>query len=351
MKDYLFVLGRDPELSLAEIESYLQSRKYDFRVKEYNKKIALVSINNLNEKIINELGGTVKIAEVFNIKDLDYNQDSIKIGFSIYGNKNLKETQEAVKKYLKEQKIKVIIKKPKQGEFFSPSENKKDFIEFVIYNNYIARTILVSNPLEYIKRDSKPYFDRLKITSIRLTKILITLSGIKENEDLLDPFCGTGTIMQEALLMGINSYGIEKDFKTYEGCKQNLKWLEKNYKIKNKYDIFYGDAREASKFIKKVDCIVTEPYLGPFLTRIPDEDKANHIKNELTRLYFDSLKELKQIARKKIVFISPVLPFRKGSTKPDMEGILSKLNIKIENKLVYRSKGNIIDREIYVLSP
>jgi tRNA G10 N-methylase Trm11 len=349
MKDYIFVLGRDPELSIAEIKSYLKSRKYDFIIKEENKKIVLVAINNLNEKIIEELGGTVKIAEVFNIKGININQDEIKYGFSVYGYKNLKEIDRKLKDYFKSQKTKVIIKKPKKDNKFSPSE-KGNFIDFVVYNNYIAKTILVSDPLQYIKRDSKPYFDRLKVTSIRLSKILINLAGIKEGESLLDPFCGTGTILQEALLLGINCYGIEKDHTTYEGCKLNLTWLKKNYKT-SRFEVFYGDARESSKFVKEIDCVVTEPYLGPFLNVMPDEQKATRIKNELTRLYFDSLKELKKITKKKIVFISPVIPFKRGSTKPEMETILKKLNIKVDSVFNYQSRGNLIDREIYVLSP
>ncbi|MDD5331292.1 MAG: DNA methyltransferase [Candidatus Nanoarchaeia archaeon] len=352
MKDYIFVLGRDPEISLEEIKRYLESRRYDFKIKEYNKKIALVSVDHLKNKIIGDLGGTLKIAEVFNIKDLDINQDEIKYGFSVYGSKGITKIKNELKNYFKKQKTKVIIKNPKMGETFSPSEFKGNFIEFVVYNNYLAKTILVSNPKDYGNRDDKkPYFDRLKVTSIRLTKILINLSGVKENETLLDPFCGTGTILQEALLMGINGYGIEKDHRTFEGCKTNLNWFKKAFNVKNNFEVFHGDAREATKFIDKVDVVVTEPFLGPFFKQYPSETQAMKIKNELTRLYFDTLRELKGMTKKRIIFISPIIPFKKGHAKPDMESILSKLRIKVEKKFLYQVQGNIIDREIYVLTP
>jgi len=43
----------------------------------------------------------------------------------------------------------------------------------------------------------------------QLIKALINIIGIKENEVILDPMCGSGTTNIEAALMGINSYAID----------------------------------------------------------------------------------------------------------------------------------------------
>ena len=54
----------------------------------------------------------------------------------------------------------------------------------------------------------------------RLAKILINLSEVKDEEILLDPFCGIGVILEEALLQNINVIGIDKDKKAVDRCKE-----------------------------------------------------------------------------------------------------------------------------------
>src|SRR3989344_454871 len=100
MKDYIFVLGRDRDLSLLEIESYFISRKILYSIVLYVKNIVIVSLPELNfMKLINDLGGTIKISEVIsNTKDfddkfdkmsLDFNQKKLFFSLGIYNNSQL----------------------------------------------------------------------------------------------------------------------------------------------------------------------------------------------------------------------------------------------------------------------
>ena len=84
---------------------------------------------------------------------------------------------------------------------------------------------------------------------------------------LLDPFCGNGTILQEALMMGIKVIGIDKDEKSVKDARQNLKWLKRKYKLKGESKIVLGDSKNLD--VGEVDCIVTEPYMGPYLKKYP----------------------------------------------------------------------------------
>ena len=64
--NYLFVLGRDPELSLLELECYFEARNIDYKIIEYSNEVALVSLPKLDfSRLIKEIGGTIKIAEIF----------------------------------------------------------------------------------------------------------------------------------------------------------------------------------------------------------------------------------------------------------------------------------------------
>ena len=61
---YLFVLGRDSELSKLEIEAVLESKGIEFAIKDEGKSILVIDCKELNPKIIEEFGGIIKIAKV-----------------------------------------------------------------------------------------------------------------------------------------------------------------------------------------------------------------------------------------------------------------------------------------------
>jgi tRNA (guanine10-N2)-dimethyltransferase len=56
----------------------------------------------------------------------------------------------------------------------------------------------------------------------KLSRAMVNLSGLNEDEILCDPFCGTGTILLEAESMGIRSIGIDFDKKMCKVTKKNL---------------------------------------------------------------------------------------------------------------------------------
>lgn len=89
----------------------------------------------------------------------------------------------------------------------------------------------------------------------KLSRAMVNLSGLNEDEVLCDPFCGTGTILLEAESMGIKSIGIDFDKKMCEVTKKNLAANGYNSKIINaRYE-------HIKKIKEKIDGIVTDlPY-------------------------------------------------------------------------------------------
>ncbi|MEK6877884.1 MAG: DNA methyltransferase, partial [Thermoproteota archaeon] len=102
----------------------------------------------------------------------------------------------------------------------------------------------------------------------KLSRAMINLAGLNENEVLCDPFCGTGTILLEAESMGIRSIGIDFDKKMCEMAKKNLvangynsKIINARYehikKIKDRFDgivtdLPYGISSKSSESPKKL---------------------------------------------------------------------------------------------------
>jgi tRNA G10 N-methylase Trm11 len=356
MKNYIFILGRDPELSLLEIICYLKARFIEYSLQEYDEQFAIFSIEDINfSKMIKDLGGTLKIAEFFEEKQL-YNgkENKIRYAISSYDN-DLGEIKDYVKEKLKLEGLKAIYVKPKKDEEqIMPSKAVNVDLELIIYKKKMARVIAVYDPSEYKKRDEKrPNFDPLKVISIRLAKILINLSGAKENNTLLDCFCGIGTILQESLLMDINVIGVDSDITSFEHCKENLRWLGEKYN--KKWQVFNKDSRNLSKFVKKVDVCVTEPYLGPYLKKLLSFNEAKMLAIELENLYFQVFKELGKIVKNKIVFVIPRFRTNEGEVSINFLKIMpsefkiSKIHEKINIPIAYFDEKDRIQRFIYVL--
>lgn len=373
--NYLFVLGRDPELALLELESYFDARNIDYRILEYTREIALVSLQKIDfNKVITELGGTVKIAEVLsdsgNLSEIEHSFNKLnlyidrKLNYFITNfNSTLDDfVKEVLKELCKKQKVKLILKKParKFDKSLSPTEIiEKDLIknglDIVLYKNNIGRTIAVFNPELYKERDiGRPKTDFLKTTSLRLARILVNIAHAKENSIVLDPFSGNGTIMQEALLNGSSVIGVDIDKEAVDSSIENLNWLKNKYHIKKNFQIYNENISNLSKIIKKVDAIVTEPYMGPFLRKKPTREQAFIIIDKLRPLYTKFFEEAYKILDKngRIVIIMP----RIGGIDIDPLRLTSNFTlyrpkIAIRLPIPYILKNSIIERYIYVLEP
>ncbi len=352
-KHYLFFLGRDLNLSFAEVISYIRARKARYKVKLFKNKLAVIEIDKIDaKKAINDLGGTVKIAE--EIKDISslYGGSSNKITYTFWDNDDIG-LEEMMKIHFKEEGLKAMRRKADQ---MNPSRDMHIDVEVTSFNKMIFKTVAVSNPKSYKARDEKrPNWDAKTVVSLRLAKILINLSEVSENKLLIDPFCGLGTIMQEALLMNVNVIGFEKDRLTSEKCTRNLEWLGKKYK--GKWKIHNSDARRLSNQVKNADGAATEPYMGPYFKRVPNRYLAERIVRELETLYADVLRELRKAVKGKVAIIMP--RFKTDVNKRlelDIKGILAYSGFKIDDSipeiqypLPYYHVASNIERFIYVL--
>lgn len=89
----------------------------------------------------------------------------------------------------------------------------------------------------------------------KLSRAMINLAGLNEQETLCDPFCGTGSILLEAESMGIRSIGIDYDKKMCDGTRKSLTANGFNSKIVN------AGYEYMQKIQDKIDGIITDlPY-------------------------------------------------------------------------------------------
>jgi tRNA G10 N-methylase Trm11 len=176
----------------------------------------------------------------------------------------------------------------------------------------------VHNPFEFQKRDvGKPNQRKIFAISPRLARIMVNLSSCTSGKLLLDPFCGVGTILQEALLTKAKVVGVDINPWCVQASRENLEWLKREYALKEaEYTILQGDARRLTdKIEQEVDCITTEPDLGPALRHVPTTPYATKVIGKLEPLYHGFLEEAHRILKKdgRLVLVTPYIRVRSGT--------------------------------------
>lgn len=107
----------------------------------------------------------------------------------------------------------------------------------------------------------------------KLAIAMLNLSRLEPTATLLDPFCGSGTVLQEAELLGFRTLiGTDASAEAVGATRENLRWLLDHAPIDRttvslKLHVATIAALPALLGEDSVDGIVTEPFLGPPLRR------------------------------------------------------------------------------------
>ena len=103
MKEYIFVLGREPELSFLEVLSFFKSHNIPYKIVEHKDNILILLLNEMDfDDLIKKLGGVVKIAEVFNEYKYKRSHNSLNYGISVYKGDSSKLKNLLLKEFKKE---------------------------------------------------------------------------------------------------------------------------------------------------------------------------------------------------------------------------------------------------------
>jgi SAM-dependent methyltransferase len=166
----------------------------------------------------------------------------------------------------------------------------------------IAQTTAVQDINAYAARDQRrPKRDaRVGMLPPKLAQIIVNLaiggqeSRVKSQEiTVLDPFCGTGVVLQEALLMGYGTYGTDLEIRMVEYSQANLDWLvaSPHFTVHNfQFLLEAGDATNHQW--KHFDTIACETYLGRPLANLPTPDKLSEIIADCDTIHRKFLKNL-----------------------------------------------------------
>ncbi len=320
-------LGHQPKLSLAELAVTLADFKF---LRMVGPSIALFETSTeLNQKLLNTLGGTILFAQAVGEGSSVRSEDvpalfascvatvKGKVTFSIRGHGMLpdrirslyRETKDALKRAGKPSRYIGTEHMPAASVLLHETEinDGKQGAELVILKEkdffWVGQTKGVQNPNWYTKRDiGKPARDtRVGLLPPKLAQIMlnfgawmVTSKGKKLKDiTVLDPFCGSGVIPMEAMLRGWAVLCSDASQKAITATESNIEWLRKGWKILKKdvdSSIEKHDALKPFTFKTLPDMVVSETMLGENLTKMPTAREVTTLKNECDKLEIDFLK-------------------------------------------------------------
>jgi len=197
-----------------------------------------------------------------------------------------------------------------------------DFLVFQLGGRYQwGVTVYVPETEGFKERSTeRPYVTSGISLSSRLARLLVNISGVSKGKVLLDPFCGSGTILGEALLKGVDCIGIDRNHGNVERAKENLAWLLSHNQANERpasYSVITGDATNLRRSLgdQKVDAIVSEPILLPRLSSPPALGKARRLVKHASTIYSEALYEMSGVLRRggRMVLVTPLVRTIEGS--------------------------------------
>ena len=399
----LFILGRQPEIGLAELRAV-----FGREVRLVARDVAAAAIDEnftadeFREQVapaFSRLGSVVKVARATSeFRDLtDDNlravatklfndvEGKITLGASFYGfgakfaARDAARTAGELKKILSSKNSvrlvpndapalssatvahnKLAGDNPKKREFIFVRSTAPDRI-------FVANTIFVQDIAAYALRDrGRPKRDaHVGMLPPKLAQTIINLalgkyssrSGHSANARiLLDPFCGTGVILQEAALMGLDVYGADLEPRMVDYAKTNLDWLRQARRVSFAEQLEVGDATTHT-WRTPIDFIATETYLGKSYTSEPNVEnlRANIATcNVILTKFLQNLH--RQISRETGLCIAVPCWFVRGQTY-HLPLIAKLTDLGYEqifytdacDNLIYHRAGQFVGRELLVL--
>lgn len=300
----LYILGRQPAIGLAELES-LYGAEHVHAVSQHAVVECEVAIP------FERIGSSIKQATIItttketnwkNIQNLLQkiasdqlktlpSEGKVKLGLSAYGftisAQRINATGLTLKKTIraKGRSVRLVPNNEpalNSAQVFHNKLTRGLGWEFIILKDaqqtIVALTDAVQDIDEYTLRDrGRPKRDaRVGMLPPKLAQTIINLAASTtpaiHGTQILDPFCGTGVILQEASLMGYDIYGTDLEKRMIDYSDQNLQWLAQrnpnltaHSKDNRYYKLEVGDATK--HHWSPVNIIACETYLGrPFTT-------------------------------------------------------------------------------------
>ena len=383
MKKYLAVLGRQPLISVAELEAQFSEVRLvgaEGPVDEATRSAGrsertagaeLAEFESEREPEIARLGGALKIAVPIEGALVPWllerpKEGKITLGVSDYSRRATARTASAealkCKRILAKrgQSVRVVPNRAatlSSATSFHNHLTSETKLELLKVGGRYYRVIQVQNINAYARRDQERPARDAKVGMLppKLAQILINLAGeLRPGATVLDPFCGTGVVLQEALLMGYRAYGTDVSERMVEYSQRNLEWLAgaRDFRVE------VGDATKFS-WQPPIGAVAAEVYLGPPMSVPPTEMKLKAAKQECGGILLGCLRNLAGQLTPGTPVVLAVPAWRRPNGAYERLNLLDEIeqlgyNVRsfknlVQSDLLYHREQQVVAREIIVL--
>ena len=380
MRKYLAVLGRQPLISVAELEAQFGAVRIlgcsgGGRGTTERERAQLAEFESEREPEIARLGGTLKIAEPLGEALVPWllgrpSEGKITLGVSDYSRRATARTATAealkCKRVLAKrgQSVRVVPNRAatlsSATSFHNRLTSEMKFELLKVGGEYY-RVVQVQNIEAYARRDQQRPARDAKVGMLppKLAQILINLAGeLRLGATVLDTFCGTGVVLQEALLMGYRAYGTDVSERMVEYSQRNLEWLVAKRGDGGEFRVEVGDATKFS-WQPPIGAVAAEVYLGPPMSVPPTEMKLKAAKQECGGILLGCLRNLAGQLTPGTPVVLAVPAWRRPNGAYERLNLLDEIeqlgyNVRsfknlAQSDLLYHREQQVVAREIIVL--
>ena len=383
---YIFILGRQPELGLAELERVFN----DGTVTHPSASSAHLETSKPVD--VQTLGGSIKAGKVsLEIAGKDWRSVSQEIvrhyakawssldrkqtlGVSVYDwNISTKQIQTLgleLKRQLKPTTTSLRLIPNSEAALNSAvshhnklglSDNKVELLILKTDRSIIvAESVGAQNISALARRDQgRPKRDAfVGMLPPKLALLMVNLANPPAGARILDPFCGTGVVLQEAMLLGYNVYGTDLSEKMVDYSNYNLKWLTETHHAGGTFEVHHGDAVE-TVWQQPIGAVIAETYLGQPFNAPPAPDKLEQVRRNCDHIISKFLTNLAPQLQKGTNLCLAVPAWRDSHgnvTQLNLVRQLAKYGYKLENlnsvdteRLLYFREDQVVARQLLIL--
>lgn len=381
---YIALLGRQPAFGIAELEILYGAKNVEW----FSKLSATVETADFD---FNRLAGSQKAGRVVAELTGNWNKVSahivkayaaawsdhegkITLGISAYGfpvqARDVQKTGIILKRKLREHGVSLrLIPNNEPALNSATSHHNKlglsdNHVELLVIQAgdgrvIVAESVGAQNITAIAARDqARPKTDAfVGMLPPKLARMMVNMSGISSGR-ILDPFCGTGVVLQEAALLGFATYGTDLSDKMVDYSHANLEWLGQNHHLSAKPTIAKADAMDYH-WEQPIDAVVCETYLGQPFSAPPSPAKLVEVRGNCNHIVSSFLTNIgSQLTSGTPLCVAvPAWRSNDGSfTHLPLTGKLSTLGYKRRDlqhttpeDLLYYRESQVVAREILLL--
>lgn len=293
--EYLFYLNGDhPDLARYEITSLLSAYGHDVSLRIIHPQLVLLSSRELPRPALERLSLTHSVgtymggmeASTGSLEPSTIEHIMCDDPFSV----RIKKLDKGINAMEEERRLarQILSVVSAPVDLGSPAQRIVGF--------HVAGTIHVANVIASTsaqafdgrKPQYRPYFHPSSLHP-RIARVLVNISQARR--EVFDPFCGTGGILIEAGLMGLETFGMDIEEKMVIGTRENLA----HFGLEG--DVRKGDAtRIGDTFDEPFECIVSDLPYG----------KSTVVAGGRERLYARAFEQMYEHSLHRLVTVIPV---------------------------------------------